>query len=282
MGSVRIIADSGCDLEPPYTTDHQIDVVPLSIRFGDRSYIDRVELSYEEFWEKCHASATLPATAAPSPGAFEAAIARAADDGCSGAIIVTMSEKLSSGTVASAHLAAAEHGTGLPVEVVDSGSAGPITGAVVLAAARAAEAGSDLAGCVQAARWTADNVWWLGALDTLENLRKGGRIGRAAAALGGLLSIKPLINTVDGEVVDQGKVRTRSRSIDALLKKVESSGEVEYLYVIHANAPDLDAFLNRLNSIYPRDKVEIMRLGPVVGTHVGERALGVVGVPSLA
>jgi DegV family protein with EDD domain len=119
------------------------------------------------------------------------------------------------------------------------------------------------------------------AIDTLENLRRGGRIGGAQAMLGGLLSIKPLIKVsaeTGGEVAEAGKQRTRARALTALVDNVRNVGPIEALGVMHAEASDLDELLNRLDDIFPKEDITVADVGAVIGTHVGPRCIGVVSV----
>jgi DegV family protein with EDD domain len=152
---------------------------------------------------------------------------------------------------------------------------------VALAAAEAAANGIDVAGVVAAAESTRARLSVFGAIDTLENLRKGGRIGGAAAALGTLLSIKPVIEVRDGVVEQESRQRTRAKSLRYLADKVHAAGPLERLAVIGADAPDLDQFVALIDDVkvrYPRLTGEI---GPVIGTHAGPGAIGVVWVTAL-
>ena len=116
----------------------------------------------------------------------------------------------------------------------------------------------------------------LATLDTLENLKKGGRIGGAQAFLGSMLSIKPVIEVRDGEVHPESRQRTRSRALAYLVDKVRQLGTVECVAVMHGDAPDIDEFLDNLSSLYPRDEIMVGDIGAVIGTHSGPRVMGVV------
>ena len=279
--TVRVVTDSGCDLPPALCDELGIEVVPLTIRFGDESFVDRKDLTPKEFWAKCKATPGLPETAAASPGSFEEAYRRAQAGGADGVVVVTLSGKMSA-TIQAAQLAA-EGVSDLPVRIVDSGNASLGEGMVALAAARAAAAGQDLDAVEQAARTAAANVTLIALIDTLENLRRGGRIGGAQALMGGLLSIKPLITvspTTGGEVAEAGKQRTRAKALNALLEKVRAIGPVDALGVMHAEAPDVKELLARLDDIVPREDITVADVGAVIGTHVGPGCIGVVAVKS--
>jgi len=272
--TVRVVTDSACDLPPAICDELGIEVVPLTIRFGDEALVDRKDLSPREFWARCKSAPALPETAAPSPGAFEEAYRRAQAGGADGIVVVTLSRKMSA-TIEAAELAAGNVTADLPTRVVDSSNASLGEGMTVLLAARAAAAGGSLAEVEEVARSSARRTRLIATIDTLENLRRGGRIGGAQALMGGLLSIKPLIavsTATGGEVAEAGKQRTRARAIAALMDSVRAIGPVEALGVMHAEAPDVDELLARLDDIVVAD------VGAVIGTHVGPRCIGIVTV----
>ncbi len=278
--TVRVVTDSACDLPPATCDELGIEVVPLTIRFGDEALVDRKDLTAPEFWARCKSAPALPETAAPSPGAFEEAYRRAQAGGADGIVVVTLSRKMSA-TIESAELAAGNVTADLPTRVVDSSNASLGEGMTVLLAARAAAAGGSLAEVEEVARSSARRTRLIATIDTLENLRRGGRIGGAQALLGGLLSIKPLIAVsmaTGGEVAEAGKQRTRARAIAALVDSVRAIGPVEALGVMHAEAPDVDDLLARLDDIVPREDIVVADVGAVIGTHVGPRCIGIVTV----
>ena len=187
-GTVRIVTDSACDLPDELIDEYGIAVVPLSIRFGAEELIDREQLSVGEFWQRCAASDVLPETAAPAPGQFEAAYRRLAGEGASAIVVVSLSGALSA-TIQSAELAARGVAEEIDVKIVDSRSVTLGLGTMVLAAARAAAAGSSADDIVALVEDMSARTKVFGALDTLENLKKGGRIGGAKALLATALSI---------------------------------------------------------------------------------------------
>jgi len=278
--TVRVVTDSACDLPPAICDELGIEVVPLTIRFGDESLVDRKDLSPSEFWARCTSAPALPETAAPSPGAFEEAYRRAQAGGADGIVVVTLSRKMSA-TIEAAELAAENVTADLPTRVVDSSNASLGEGMTVLLAAQAAAAGRSLAEVEEVARSTARRTKLIATIDTLENLRRGGRIGGAQALMGGLLSIKPLIAVslaTGGEVAEAGKQRTRARAMTALIDNVRAIGPLEALGVMHAEAPDVDELLARLDDIVPREDIVVADVGAVIGTHVGPRCIGIVTV----
>lgn len=272
--SIRIVTDSSCDLPQEVVDAHGIRVVPLSIRFGDEEFIDREELSTGEFWAKCATSATLPETAAPAPGQFERVYRELLAEGATGIVVVALSGALSA-TLQSAELAARSVADDIPVRVVDSRSVTLGVGTMAIDCARAAAAGAGLDEVAALATDLASRTRVFGALDTLENLRKGGRIGGARALLGTALAIKPIIDVVDGKVEEGGKQRTRSKALKFLVDKVaEYADRIESLAVLHADCSDVDEFVAMLRPYYPGDIV-VGEIGPVVGTHAGRGTIGV-------
>jgi DegV family protein with EDD domain len=270
--AVRIVTDSASDLPPETCEELGIEVVPLTIRFGEEEFVDRKELSTAEFWRKLETSSVLPETAAPSVGAFEETFRRLADEGADGIVCVNLSAKLSA-TMQSAQVAAKALDGLCPVSIVDSKSASMGIGTLAIYAARRARDGADLTAIVDEVEARRDRQKLLAALDTLEYLRKGGRIGGAQALLGSMLSIKPIITVTDGEVEPAGRVRTRSKALQFIIDRVPSDG-VDSIAVLHAGAPDIDEFMERLRPKLGDAEIIVGHVGPVVGVHAGPRVLG--------
>jgi DegV family protein with EDD domain len=272
--AVRIVTDSACDLTQDDADQLHIAIVPLSIRFGDKEFTDRVDLSVSEFYRRLSESEELPETAAPSPGAFEAAFRGAADAGADAVVCINLSSELSA-TIQSAQTAAKSFEGELDVRVVDSRSITMGLGSQVIAAAEAAHDGKSADEIVAMVEDMASRTVVLGALDTLENLKKGGRIGGAQALLGNLLSIKPLIDVSSGHVEELGKARTRKKALQVMANRLLEEPAVERLGVAHGEAPDLEEFLDLIAARFPRDQVRIGLIGAVIGTHAGPRVMGV-------
>jgi DegV family protein with EDD domain len=271
---VRIVTDSSCDLSQDEADQLAISVVPLSIRFGAEEFTDRVELSADEFYRRLAESDQLPETAAPSPGAFESAFRGAADAGADAVVCINLSSDLSA-TIQSALTAAKAFEGTLDVRVVDSRSITLGLGVQVIAAAEAARDGKSADEIVAMVEDMASRTRVIGALDTLENLKKGGRIGGAQHLLGNLLSIKPLIDVSTGRVEEAGKARTRKKALQWLANRLLEEPAVERLSVAHGGATDLDEFLDLIASRYPRDQIRVGVIGAVIGTHAGPRVMGV-------
>jgi DegV family protein with EDD domain len=271
---VRIVTDSSCDLSQDEADQLDIAIVPLSIRFGAEEFTDRVDLSVTEFYRRLAQSDQLPETAAPSPGAFEAAFRAAADTGADAVVCINLSSELSA-TLQSALTAAKAFEGVLDVRVVDSRSITLGLGSQVIAAAEAARDGKTADEIVAMVEDMASRTRMIGALDTLENLKKGGRIGGAQALVGNLLSIKPLIDVSTGRVEEAGKARTRKKALQWLADRLLAEHAVERLCIAHGEAPDLDDFLELIAARYPRDQYRIGVIGAVIGTHAGPRVMGV-------
>ena len=274
---VRIVTDSAADLPPDEAVRLGVEVVPLSIRFGTEEFTDGVDLSVAEFYEKLSSSDALPETSAPSPGAFEAAFRRQAEAGADAVVCINLSEGLSA-TIQSARNAATAVADDIDVRVIDSRSITAGLGTQVTLAAEAAAGGAGVDDVVALVEDLVGRTHVIGALDTLENLKKGGRIGGAQALLGSLLSIKPLLDISTGEVAEAGKARTRRKALEWLRDQIFARPRVEHLCVAHGGAPDLDDMLALLAPKYPADTIRVTTIGPTIGTHGGPRVMGLTWV----
>ena len=274
---VRIVTDSAADLAGGETEELGVEVVPLSIRFGSTEYTDGVDLSTEQFYDKLATAADLPETAAPSPGAFEAAFRRQADAGADAVVCINLSSGLSATMQVAQNGAKALEGE-LDVRVIDSRSITSGLGAQVRLAAQAAAGGAAADEIAALVRDLSGRTHVLGALDTLENVKKGGRIGGAQALLGSLLSIKPLLDISTGVVEEAGKARTRRKALHWLRDKVFERASVEQLTIAHGMAPDLDEMRELLAPRYPADEIRVTTIGATIGTHAGPRVMGVTWI----
>lgn len=271
--SIRVVTDSSCDLPQGLVDALRIEIVPLTIRFGSEEFVDREELSTDEFWRRLETSKVLPETAAPSAGAFEQKFRDLVSRGATGIVCVNLSSHLSA-TMQSAQVAAAAVSKDVPVQVIDSRSASMGLGNLVLTAARRAADSDSLESIVAEVVDRRDRTKLFASLDTLEFLKRGGRIGNARALLGTVLSIKPIVELREGIVEESSKVRTRSKALKVLAQHA-AEGRIEHLAVLHGNAPDVDELLDLLAPVFPRDEIITGVVGPVIGTHVGPRVMGV-------
>jgi DegV family protein with EDD domain len=274
VGGIHIVTDSSCDLTEDELGQLDVEIVPLSIRFGDEEFTDGLDLTVADFYSRMARSDDLPQTSCPSPGAFEQAFRKASGAGAEAAICLNISGELSN-TLQSARTAANAVAEQIPVHVVDSRSVSSGLGSIVLEAARAAREAADVDVILALVRSLIGRTRVFAALNTLENLRKGGRIGGAKAMLGSMLSIKPVISVSDGVVQETGKPRTRKKAMQLLYQLMIEAGPIDHLAVMHGGAPDIDEFLDLIAPRFQREALRLGRLGAVMGAHGGAEIIGV-------
>ena len=272
--SVRVVTDSASDLTDEEASALGITIVPLSIRFGEEEFIDRIELGADEFYARMAASDGVPGTAAPPPGAFKTAFDNCFEDGANTVVCINLSSGVSA-TLEAAEVGARELGD-RDIRIIDSRSVTSGLGTMVLTAGRTANNGASAEEVVSVVESLKQRTYVYAALDTLENLKKGGRIGSAQALLGNMLSIKPIIDFSSGVVEEAAKLRTRKKSFVWLRDKLAKHGDrVENLSVMHAQAEDIEDFLELLAAVVEPSTIRVGSLGPVVASHAGP---GVVGM----
>jgi DegV family protein with EDD domain len=271
---IQIITDSTADLPPQVAEAAGVWVVPLSVRFGSEVYRDGIDMTGDEFYGRLLKSATLPSTAAVSPGAFVEKYREALAVGKQ-VLSIHISSKLSA-TYSAAVLAAAEFDDDR-IAVVDSRSASLGLGLLVLRAAAAARGGASLAEVRDLVEGLKPHVHIYVALDTLENLYKGGRIGRASVMMGTLLSIKPIITVIDGEVAPVERVRTMGRALNRLVDLVRELSPVDRIAVVYTDVPETARHLrDMVQSVVPDQEILICQAGPAIGTYIGHGAVAVM------
>lgn len=273
MARIRVVTDSACDIPEEIARRLDIDIVSLTIRFGDEEFIDRVDLSPEAFWAKCKASKTLPETAAPSPGAFQAAYERAQADGCDGVVVLTLSALLSA-TNQSAVLGAEGLAGALSVRVVDTKAVSMAQGLLVIDVAELAATGADLDQLVAHAESLVAKVGVVAMLDTLEHLIKGGRVGGARALLGQVLSIKPILELKNGVVAEAGRQRTRSKALVAIADVATSHAPLKRFALVHGASGEVANLEALVADVATDSPIIVTDMGPVVGTHGGPGIIG--------
>ncbi len=274
MPGVRIVTDSSCDLSLQEAADLGVVVVPLTIRFGDQEFVDLEELTVAEFYRRMAESAALPETAAPAPGQFEQAFRQLAADGADAVVCINLSSDLSA-TIESARNAARAVADTVAVRVIDSRTLTAGLGTIVIEAAKAAAAGASADDIETLVNGLIQRTRVYATLDTLDNLKKGGRIGAAKHLLGSMISAKPVINVSEGKVQEAGRIRTRKKSLIWLRDKLFEEPTVEHLAVCDGEAPDVEEFLDLIAERYPRDQIRTGRIGAVIGTHGGPRLVGI-------
>lgn len=269
---VHVVTDSTCDLPAELIAKHGITVVPLTVSFGDEAFLDGVDITADEFYEKLAAFSGLPRTSQPSVERFRQVYKSLGPD--AEIVSVHISARLS-GTLNSATIAREQVNGEGRIELVDSRTVSLGLGAVALEAARVAQQGASLEEVADAARRTLERVQVIAMVDTLEYLRRGGRIGRARSLLGSLLSIKPILHVEDGEVAPLERVRTRSRAIERLVQ-LATEGDVKRAFVgSGGNRDEAEALLERLRPALPGAELLLGQVGPVVGVHAGPNVLGI-------
>jgi DegV family protein with EDD domain len=269
---VKIVTDSGADLPDQLAKELGITVVPLYIRFGEEVYRDRVSISEDEFYERLTHDPVHPSTTQPGPQDFLEAYQKLSAD-ADGIVSIHISGKLS-GTCNSALMAKGMLEGECPVEVVDSETLSMSVGLIVIAAAEMAKAGESLDKIVERVKQAIPKTYLFFLLDTLEYLRRGGRIGKAKALMGSILSVKPMLTIKDGELVPAGQARTRAKGIDKLFDFVENAGNIQDLAVVYNTTPDeAQALAERLGSVFAKEKIRMSKVGPGLGVHGGPGAM---------
>ena len=274
MSRVAIVIDSASDMPPEVAARQGIIIVPLEVSFGDRKFRAITELSTDEFWQRMLApGAPLPTTAAASPGEFKAVFEAAFEQGAEAIVCIDVSEELS-GTVKSARIAAAML-EGREIHVIDSRTASMGFGMLAQMATELAEQGksaAEIAAIVEARKADVDLYV---ALDTLEYLKRGGRISGASAAVGSMLSIKPIITVVDGVVEKADQVRTRAKARERTLALL-TARPLERATVLHSTNADVEEFRQQFQerSGLADSQIQVVTIGPSVGPHVGPGCLG--------
>jgi len=273
--AVKIVTDSSADLPAELAGELGITVVPLYVRFGNDVYRDRIDINEDEFYQRLQHDPVHPSTTQPSPQDFADVYQKLVPE-ADGIVSIHISAKLS-GTCNSALQAKEMTGDGCPIEVIDSQTLTMSLGMISIAAAKAANAGGSLSEVVDVVNKIIPITHLLGLLDTLKYLALGGRIGKAKALLGSVLNVKPILTLKDGEVAPAGQVRSRSKGIDRLFDFVQNASSVEELAIVYNTTPDeAQALAERTAGIFPREKITIARLGPMLGVHTGPGILFVV------
>lgn len=268
------MTDSTADLPDQWRDSYDIEVVPLKVLFGNETFRDRVDITDDEFFRRLATATKLPTTSAPSPGEFAEVYQRLAKehDGC---ISIHIGAQLSA--TAEAARVGAQQVEGFQVSVIDSET---VTMPVAFLCRVAAECGS-LDEAEAAVKQRIPKCRVLALLDTLRYLEMGGRIGRAQAAIGTMLDLKPLLLVIDREIKPVDRVRTRSRAIPRMIEHFRSDLPVEHIAVVHAQAPEEAARIaTDLRKELPDLEITIGQIGCVLATHTGPKALALVYIKS--
>ena len=276
--TVKIVTDSTSDLMPETANEMGITIVPLNVHFGTEigteTYQDGIDLKAEDFYRRLEQCKTLPTTSAPAPGAFAQVydkLAKETDE----ILVITISSKLSA-TYKAAVDGKAVMKSKARLEIIDSLSAMVGLGLIVISAAKVAKAGASLDEVIEVVRSSMGRVDFRLAFDTLEYLRRGGRIGTAQAFLGSALKVNPILTIKNGLTEGVTRVRSRAKAVDYLGDFVMGFPDVEELAIEDATTPaESEVLAERLGSKFPRERIHWMKGGPVIGTHVGPHVIGV-------
>jgi DegV family protein with EDD domain len=271
---VKIVTDSVSDISPAMAAGLGITIVPLNVVFNGYTYRDGIDMTTDEFYEKLEHEEIHPTTSTPAPQVFAEAYDRLAEE-ADGVLVITIGRKLSA-TGDSAFKGIELMKKRCRVEVVVSELAMMAEGLLAIAAAKAARDGADLDELVKLTRSNIPRVGLRIAFDTLEYLHRGGRIGKAQALMGSMLGINPILGIKDGEVFPFGRERSRTKAIENLYQFVAGYSHIDELAVEDATTPDeTEAFVERLGGVFPRERIYLSKVSPVIGTNVGPRAIGV-------
>jgi DegV family protein with EDD domain len=268
--AVRMVTDSTVDISPEQAKALGITVVPLTVFFGDEAYLDGVELDSASFYRKLAASKALPRTSQPSPAAFQEAYLRLIDEGADAILSVHLSAKLS-GTYQSACTARdtlPESVKKIPIDIVDSQNISVSMSLPIMQAAKEGREGLGLEEIKAHLLDTLARTHILAVLDTLEYLKRGGRIGGARAFLGNMLSVKPIVSLKNGEVVAVEQPRTRSKAYERVAQLVNEMGTIEHISVAESSEEVGQQLVQVLRKTY-QGELPIYKLGAVLGTHTG-------------
>lgn len=274
-----IVTDSTSDLPQHIIDEHGIEVIPAVLVLDGKSYADGEGISREEYYTRLPDMKEAPTTAAPSSGDFLVRFQKLFDSGCDHILAIHAAVELTA-IVSVARLAA--HDFRERITVLDSGSLTLGLGFQVLAAVQAKLDGLSLEGILDSIRSTRERGKVMAALDTMEYLRRSGRVPSAVAALGGLLSIKPIVELLDGEVKPLGAVRTTRQAGERIYNALQALGPLERLAILHTNAEHrarqlMDELMQTVSQSIPRD-ILMVNVTTVIGTHVGPNGLGFAAV----
>lgn len=282
MNKVAIVTDSTTAIPDSIAREHNLTVVPLNLIWNGQSYLDGIEITPVEFYERLVKSDTLPTTSQPSVGMFVETYKKLIDQGYD-ILTIVISEKLS-GTYQSAYQAAEEFPKNR-ITVVDSKQGSMPLALVVLMTSQAAQRGATLLECTNLALDLCGRVRTLFVVDTLEYLHKGGRIGGAARLIGTALKMKPILEIKDGEIDSFDKVRTFKKATERVFEVAEAElgkqGGIEYLGIVTANAATVgDEFLTMAHQRFHVRNEFVGLISPLIGAHVGPGTVGFCYIPA--
>ena len=265
---VRIVTDSVADIPAGVVAELGISIIPVLLHFGEETFRDGIDITTDQFFQKLVNSDVMPTTSVPSMDMFARTYAKLAEE-TDEILVIMLSSKLS-GLYNAAVQSAALVDTDIRIEVIDSGYAVMAQGFIVIRAAQAARDGASMDEIIEIVHRDLPRVEIRAAFDTLEYLQRGGRIGKAAALMGSLLKINPIVALKDGVVEPAGRARSRAKAIDLLYDFAAGYSNIEELAVEGGACPDdVDNLVERLGAIFPRERIYRSRATPVIGAHTG-------------
>ena len=273
--NIRFVTDSTSDLPQHLVEMHNIEVVPAILILEGKQYADGIGISRQAFYTQLPDMMNAPTTAAPSVGEFVERFRKLFTTGCDHIISIHAAHQLTT-IVNSARMAAQEFGN--RITVIDSGSLSLGLGFQVLAAVEAAAEGLGLDQIIETVKSTRARCQVMAALDTMEYLKRSGRVPGAVAAIGGMLNIKPIVELLDGEIKPLGAARTTRQGGQRMFEAIQALGQLERLAILHTNAEErarklLGELMQTISQSVPHD-IMILNVTTVIGTHVGPNGLG--------
>jgi DegV family protein with EDD domain len=277
--NIQVITDSTADLPEGIIKELGIRVVPIYLRFGEKTYRDGVDITKDEFYSRLASSPVHPASSQPNPEDFTA-IYREYCGNTAGVVSIHISSRIS-GTFNSASIARKTLRSECPIEIIDSGFNSAGLGLVVTAAAKAARAGANLDDVVNEAQKAVKEVRMFGMFETMKYLARSGRVNKTIAAASGFLHVMPLLTFHDGEIVRAGLVRAVSKGMDRIYEYVKNNTPIKELTVVHSQVFDqANQLKHRLSEFIQEDKIIVTELGAALGVHGGPGVL-VIGLRKL-
>jgi DegV family protein with EDD domain len=275
--TIRIVTDSTCDLPKAILEEYGITVIPLYVNFGAKSYLDGIELSRQQFYEMLSQSDVFPTTAVPGLTMFTKAYENLAAEGATHIVSIHIAASLSA--ICDVARGAAEETRSVPVSVFDAGQVTLGTGFAVLAATEAAAEGRSVPDILSLLEDMVPRIHAYAALDTVEFLRRSGRLTAIQYGLSTILGIKPLIMMHNGRLGSE-RVRTGAGCIRRMIELVTGLGRLEQLALVHTNAPHkAEELYQQTRHLFPSDEAPLsVEVTPIIGAHVGPNAVGMVAV----
>ncbi|MEE2701223.1 MAG: DegV family protein [Chloroflexota bacterium] len=271
--AIKIVTDSTSDLNPDLAKDLDILVVPVNVHFGQESFRDGVELSTDQFFEKLVSSREVPTTSAPSPGTFLEVYRPLVEAGHQ-IVSIHISDKVSA-TLDSARQAASQLSSG-DIHIIDSMQVSMSLGLQVITAAESVKEGANLEEILEKVETASNQVQILAIFDTLEFLKRGGRVGKARALIGSLLRMKPMLTVREGEVASLGVSRSRAQGVEYLVNIAKGRAPLKKAAVFYSTSnQEAEEVLEQMKPLVESGNVIVSRLGAALGVHSGPGAWGI-------